>query len=754
MTHSLLQERRFVPCHDDGKPRLRGWKEQKYWSDHSAAADIGPRVQFVLGDGWIGRDFDDVIGPDGIHPDIQAIIDEYGDRAYVERSKSGRGVHIICRCDGQQQWRGRNGSKQATFKAEFYPDNKLFVLTGDLLNAPVDPLPDMTDVTDALYRRFWPDTAKQESGEFQVSPTLSDEQVTARARSKYRAFAQVFDSGTHPKYTDRSEVRRSLLRMLVFFTQDVDQLERLLEASSIERRDERPDCFRYEAERIVDACKREGWKTYKGGILPASLGPAAYEINDRFERASIGFGSALNDDGNAIRFVDACGGLMFFCSGAWYIWDGTRFVPDDNELILQYARVVPASLSIEAERRERKAAELEAANGDVNKDVVGALLETARRARQFALRAGNRRVIQDFLKLASADPVMRRTADELDSHPELFNCPNGVVNLRTGELLPHDKALLQTHIAGVEYDPSASHPEVERFVRERFNGDEEQAQCFQKAVGVSVTGYTHDHLFVGFGEPGTGKSSLLAAIVKATGSYADGSMPCETFAREKAGKSTHDELLHLVGKRVIMVSEIRPGTQLDAELLCRFASGEAHTARGIFKTLQTWDSHPTIWFFGNADPRFGGNLAGLRRRLIRFVFRNRLNKDYRKILSSPEVQPALLKWIVDGARLYLADGLSVPKVIEDDTAELFRREDPLPDFMDESLRKGGDAWGDELFHAFETWCENNGYPCRLNASALQHAVLERFGGQRGQINRGGKNKRGIKGVSVVPQGDI
>ncbi|MGH3936358.1 MAG: hypothetical protein ACRDS1_15500, partial [Pseudonocardiaceae bacterium] len=56
-----------------------------------------------------------------------------------------------------------------------------------------------------------------------------------------------------------------------------------------------------------------------------------------------------------------------------------------------------------------------------------------------------------------ADGILTRTA-AFDTHPDLLNCRNGVVDLRTGQLLPHYPDLLITHLAGGDYDPAARSP--------------------------------------------------------------------------------------------------------------------------------------------------------------------------------------------------------------------------------------------------------------------------------------------------------
>lgn len=46
-----------------------------------------------------------------------------------------------------------------------------------------------------------------------------------------------------------------------------------------------------------------------------------------------------------------------------------------------------------------------------------------------------------------------------DAHPDLLNCPNGVVDLQTGELRLHDRNLLLTKVTTARYVPGATSPD-------------------------------------------------------------------------------------------------------------------------------------------------------------------------------------------------------------------------------------------------------------------------------------------------------
>ena len=53
-------------------------------------------------------------------------------------------------------------------------------------------------------------------------------------------------------------------------------------------------------------------------------------------------------------------------------------------------------------------------------------------------------------------PSVAISPDELDADPFLLNCPNGTLDLRTGELRGHDPADLLTKITRAAYHPDAA----------------------------------------------------------------------------------------------------------------------------------------------------------------------------------------------------------------------------------------------------------------------------------------------------------
>lgn len=87
---------------------------------------------------------------------------------------------------------------------------------------------------------------------------------------------------------------------------------------------------------------------------------------------------------------------------------------------------------------------------------------------QGALLTGDNDLIRKVSKLrhvsgpraiaAHLPAMLSIPADAFDANPELLCTPNGVVNLRTGKLMPHDPKYLMTKQTNAPYMPGAAHP--------------------------------------------------------------------------------------------------------------------------------------------------------------------------------------------------------------------------------------------------------------------------------------------------------
>ena len=71
----------------------------------------------------------------------------------------------------------------------------------------------------------------------------------------------------------------------------------------------------------------------------------------------------------------------------------------------------------------------------------------------FCKRSENQNSINNTIKRARA--LFPVSINDLDADPWLLNCENGTIDLKTGRLLPHDRAQRLTQVCAASYTPGA-----------------------------------------------------------------------------------------------------------------------------------------------------------------------------------------------------------------------------------------------------------------------------------------------------------
>ena len=129
-------------------------------------------------------------------------------------------------------------------------------------------------------------------------------------------------------------------------------------------------------------------------------------------------GFTLSDLGNARRLVAQHGqDLRYsYLAKKWYFWEGRRWRVDDCGEVERRAKQVIAGIY-------REAAETD---NFKQREALG----------QWALRSEDSKRIVAMVRQAQSEPGIPVLPAEFDADPWLFNCANGTIDLRTGELRP------------------------------------------------------------------------------------------------------------------------------------------------------------------------------------------------------------------------------------------------------------------------------------------------------------------------------
>lgn len=404
----------------------------------------------------------------------------------------------------------------------------------------------------------------------------------------------------------------------------------------------------------------------------------------------------LTDTGNAERLVDSFGqDIRWNASMGWLDWDGRRWQRDDQKRVYSFAKQAVRRIYGEAEAND-------------SEDVRKALGKHAHKSESRAAR-------EAMVALAASEPGIPVALAELDTDPWLLNVPNGTLDLRTGQLRPHDRADLLTKMAGAPYLTRASAPTWDRFL-ERVLPDPEVRAFVQRFAGYSATGSVCEHaMLLLYGIGANGKTTMVETWQHVLGDYSVTANPALLMA--KAGDSHPTERATLHSRRLAVCSETEEGRALAEVTLKQLTGGDSISAR--FMRMDEFTFSPThkLVMSTNHRPRVRGTDNGVWRRIHLVPFNVTIPEDERDTALPEKLRaeaPGILRWLIEGCLTWQRIGLQPPAAVRAATAEYRQDEDAIAQFIadrcyvspgrSDTVRiKAGD-----LFHTYRKWCEETG----------------------------------------------
>jgi putative DNA primase/helicase len=350
------------------------------------------------------------------------------------------------------------------------------------------------------------------------------------------------------------------------------------------------------------------------------------------------------------------------------------------------------------------------------------------------------------LKETQAIQTMQASMADFDRDPMLLNVANGVVDLRTGALVPPSPEQMMLQASPVAYDPEARSPLWDKFL-ERTQPDPEMRAYLQRVSGYSLTGsMASQAFFIHHGTGANGKSVYLRAASTVTGDYGQ-TVPRSTLL-VKQNEQHPEAVARMMGKRFLQVSETAPGRRLDEEIIKGLTGGEKQTARFMF--AGSFDFTPTgkIHYVTNHRPRVSDAHSIWRR--LHLI-------DWGVTIPDEEIDPDLgdkldgeaqgiLTWMVAGAVEWNRRGrLDEPASVKADIEEYRVDQDDFGEFISTSLIIDPSALTSltNLYQAYTGWCFNMGIRNYMQGTDFGKALAER-GYERHRTG----SRRGFRGLRV------
>jgi P4 family phage/plasmid primase-like protien len=356
--------------------------------------------------------------------------------------------------------------------------------------------------------------------------------------------------------------------------------------------------------------------------------------------------------------------------------------------------------------------------------------------------------------LTIAGPNLLAGAEDFDSDPWTLNTPGGLVNLKNGVIRPHDPKAMCSMITSA--DPTVVQPsdKWEDFLERVTCNDVQLEGYFQMFYGMASVGKIYrEGLEIQVGGGANGKSTLNNPVLASLGDYAT------TIAPEVLMVSrTRDEVRGLAclrGKRLVLSSETEEGQRLSASVVKRLTSTDRVRARELYREEFSFVPSHTLVLCSNHLPKISGIDHGIWRRIHAVPFDAKFDAvgqkphpNYGDLLLREEGN-SILRWVIDGARKFHANGNRMPDAptrVRLATESYRTGEDWISNFIaDRCVEDPSDCVaGSQLYEAYRIWALSNGEYARRSrdfAQALEAAGYEKWRHSSGSY---------WKGLKLVP----
>ena len=260
--------------------------------------------------------------------------------------------------------------------------------------------------------------------------------------------------------------------------------------------------------------------------------------------------------------------------------------------------------------------------------------------------------------------LIRHTDFNKNNH--LMNVKNGVIDLKTKELMPHDRKYMFSYKLDVTFDkryvdaktPEERYGEWYNFVfqavnkAEEFNPDDtENYDTLQQMTGYFMTGETSEECLAYINGPSrSGKGTFMNTISKLMGPLA-GNIDINTLMNRRRGDNQNFELASISHARFVTASETDKNTWFDSGKIKTLTGGDPVSCSHKFKTPFSFIPKFKLCISSNHDINIDANDSAAWNRFRVFTFPNSHidNPDTTLKERLNGTLSQVLMWCVDGA---------------------------------------------------------------------------------------------------------
>ena len=673
---------------------------------------------FVFLHGFVAIDLDDCFTEDGTLTEMASDVVDHFQATYMEYSPSGNGLHIFCQ--------GKKPNNRTRVPGlEVYSGKNFVTVTGDHVPQSGTKVLNMQDALDWLFDKYLPESV-------QVTAEIVEVNHGNRTAAEWLEIGLTHDDKFHRLYNDtdheddESAHDLALLCKLVYWlNRDSQAIEQVFfnspwvhskDMMHLNKIDKRTDYYERTFNKAMTITTTTAALNDRKARNIADSGIRLSETQDGEIVLPL---SDYTDVSNAKLFSELYAHELAYTSEwGWCYFTGVNWELGQEYQAQQYAIEFAENMLYTAKQYwEMLLAKCEA-NGCTPASPAGKeIMAPAKAFMEHARKTNSEKGIKALLKLSES--IMKVPASTFDGNPWVLNTPNVVVDLRTGENYPPAWNQYNSMTTSLVYDENAPNNGYwDAFLDKVFLGDEETISFVQKVMGAACVGKVYEErLFIAVGCGSNGKSTFFNAIRNVLGEYAMSINPDILMANVSYEQQI--TMASIKGKRLIVGQETESGQVMSTAAVKRLVSTDNIVGRVLYRGYIDFAPTHTTVLSTNHLPSIKDGDDGTWRRITVLPFRAMFTKaeritNYQEILLA-EDGAYILKWLVDGARMFYENGCSFGK--ESDAVNFstnsykMSERDVVTQFCEEALTfvnplQYPDAFviPDEVYDKYCEWC--------------------------------------------------
>lgn len=437
---------------------------------------------------------------------------------------------------------------------------------------------------------------------------------------------------------------------------------------------------------------------------------------------TVGVGYSKNHTENASRFISENypGDTLRFHNDTWYIFSGKHWYNPD--VSCQPGTAIKRGVTI---------AMLNAtpSNSDIN-GTVGVLEKICSRPKELGM-FGNRTDVGSLLLVE-----------------------NGILNVSTGQLEPHNPEFFSTNLLPFSHSPTAACPTWDRFLWDVTEGDRERIQFIEEWLGyMMVRDYSFQKIAMFIGVQRSGKTTIANIAKRLVGANNYMGLGLEGFAQDGTLEAGLDKTVLWVGDAGT-ISGPQRSTIVD-RLKTISGNGDLSVGRK-YKSAFNGRMPGRIAITCNNVLQFSDDSGALAGRFIICPF----NKSFFG-QEDPELEhklaselPGIANRCIEALRRLRSRGHFVePTIASSDRDSITSRYSPILSFLTDECVVGPEerVHNQNLYARYKMWVARNGH----KALAYNNFVDAVRTATRGKTTKGptmieGIQLQGFRGISLKP----